>query len=112
MTTPPQDPPPSAQDVDAIADGEIVEHIPLPLATLGIGLAGLGIGIATWIPSLYYLAYVSLPLALILFLIDALLTLGSKAQGEQAFLGVLFSFAGVVLCCLQLLLDSSHPWVS
>jgi len=103
---------PEPKEADAIADGEIVQHIPVSLATLGLGLLGLGIGIGTWVPQLYLLAYVSLPLAMILFLINALLTLGAAAHGEKAFVGVLFAFVGLLLTCLQLLVDSSHPWVS
>lgn len=106
-----QDPRDHTGEADAIADGEIVQHIPVSVASLGLGLCGLGVGVLTYVPQLYLLAYVSLPLALLVFLVTAFLSLGAAAEGEKAFVGVLLSFAGVVLCCVQLLMDPSHPWV-
>ncbi len=107
-----EDPRDHTGEADAIADGEIVQHIPVSLASLGLGICGLGVGIMTYVPQLYLVTYVSLPLALLVFLFTAFLSLGAAAEGEKAFLGVLFSLAGVVLCCVQLLLDPSHPWVA
>lgn len=107
-----QDPRDHTGEADAIADGEIVQHIPVSVASFGLGICGLTIGVMTWVPQLYLMMYVSLPLALLLFLFTAFLSLGAAAEGEKAFLGVLFAMAGVVLPCIQLLVDPSHPWIA
>jgi hypothetical protein len=100
-----------AAEGDLIAGGEIVQHIPVSVASFTLGLLGLAFGAGGYVPMLYLLPWVSIPLSLLLFLLAAILTIGAGREGEKAIIGVLLGLGGVVAAALQLLLDPLHPWI-
>ncbi len=102
---------PHREDRWEFAQGEVPERIPPVLVTSGFGALALVVAVAAWTPPLAWLAWVDLPLNLVLFLACAWIALLDLPVTGKTLPGVVLAAIGVAVSALHLLLDRTHPWL-
>ncbi|MFK5955133.1 MAG: hypothetical protein QM477_01670 [Planctomycetota bacterium] len=102
-------PTPPAKDLEE--DGSVLEGVPGYLATMCLGIGGLGIALIAYLPELSFVAYIDLPMNFIGFIISAIVGMGARKQIGLAVTGVIFSAAGLILSALHLITVHNHPWI-
>lgn len=109
---PHEDAPPAPHERWDFAAEEHHLRVPPEVATALLGGLALAVAIAAWTPPLAWLAWLDLPLNLLLFGCCAWLAFANLREVGRALPGLLLAGAGALLSAGHLVAGRAHPWLA
>jgi hypothetical protein len=93
------------------SEGEEYGRIPPAAAAWALGGLAFLAALFAWTPLVSWLAWIDLPVNLLIFLACAWISLTDLRETWRALPGVVLAAAAVTVSALHLILDRAHPWL-